>query len=275
MLRLSHVVREVAGDRYLNGEGGDVRAAGSRRLLLRHAANYAAAAELAAAHAPAGPVVDVGSGVGALGVWLAGRLGRPLQLVDADPRVASIAAEAFPETAVALQLGDIPPRSAGVITAMEVIEHLPPSEHLGFVRRLVRRLRPGGLLVISTPDESGYLGGWSGYAPHIGVLDAAGLRRLLAEAGGDAASVWRLEGEVFRLGLLRRMLQPLSNRLWSQVGTSSPTAAARIGQTTSALLTRLRRTSPREPTEEQVSMVPADTGRGDGLIGALWAPTPR
>ncbi len=38
------------------------------------------------------------------------------------------------------------------VLCLEVVEHLPPEAHLGLVLELLRVLRPGGLLVLTTPD---------------------------------------------------------------------------------------------------------------------------
>lgn len=144
----------------------------TERSLYRHVANYLAAADLAqAAELGGGAVLDVGSGTGALAAWMAQRLDAKLHLVDRDPDVRRVASTAFPSAGVHAEIVDAPDAMA-VVTGMEVIEHIAPHEQEDFVRALLTRLRPGGLLVLSTPDESGYVGGWSGYAPHIGCLTA-------------------------------------------------------------------------------------------------------
>jgi len=38
------------------------------------------------------------------------------------------------------------------VLCLEVVEHLPPPQHAGVMRELLRVLRPEGLLVLSTPD---------------------------------------------------------------------------------------------------------------------------
>jgi SAM-dependent methyltransferase len=225
-----HLAREVEDGRKppTNTEGGDVGGSGSRRSLVRHVANYLAAAELVELHdVPAGHLVDVGAGVGTLTAWLARRLARPAHLVDADPAVRATATRAYPGLLVHADLSHPPLGSAAVVTAMEVIEHIPPAGQHGFVRGLLDLLRPGGLLVVSTPDESSYLGGWSGYAPHVGVLDADGVRDLLAGESGQHVQVWRMEGEAFTVGPARRVLQPIGNRVWGAGSAGQRHGAAR------------------------------------------------
>lgn len=44
-----------------------------------------------------------------------------------------------------------------VVTAIEVLEHIPPDEADGFIRNLVRSVRPGGHIVISVPTVNARL----------------------------------------------------------------------------------------------------------------------
>jgi SAM-dependent methyltransferase len=76
-----------------------------------------------------------------------------------------------------------------VVTMWEVIEHLPdPRTTLAEARRL---LRPGGRLVLSTPDAGSLAArasgrrwlGWRKVPEHVFFFDRANLDRLLSEAG--------------------------------------------------------------------------------------------
>jgi SAM-dependent methyltransferase len=270
---LARAARARSG--YVNAQGGDVGATGNARSLVHHVASYVAAADLAATVPVAGPLLDVGSGVGALSVWLATRLGRDLTLVDADPDVRAVAARAFPEAAVLDDLGGFPPAGAAVVTAMEVVEHVARHDQLGFVRALWTRLAPGGILICSTPDETRYAGRWSGYAPHIGSVDAAGLHHLLNAATGEPAAVWRLDGPAFALGPVRRFLEPLGNRLWARLDDRLPaaarTAAGAAGAAVTGAAVRLRGDEERviPPQLLAVTVRPASDGTGTGLLGAV------
>jgi SAM-dependent methyltransferase len=257
-----------------NSEGGDVGGSGSRRSLVRHVANYLAAVRLADGD-PSGPIVDVGAGVGTLTAWLTARLGDTGHLVDADPAVRRAAADAYPELEVHGDLADPPAGCAALVTAMEVIEHIPPDGQHAFVRGLLDLLRPGGLLVMSTPDESGYLGGRSGYAPHVGVLDADALRALLESESSAAAQVWRMEGEVFSLGRLGRFLQPVANRSWGAASALAPKLVDRLVHAAGSSLSRARRwhgEQPRLDVDTDVRLVAPDQGSGTGLLAALRLP---
>lgn len=255
-------------DASVNAQGGDAGQHASGTLLVRHTVNHVVAAQVMSGIDRPGPLLDVGSGVGAFSWWLARHLGRPLHLVDHDAGVRDLAARAFPEATVHADLASAP--SAPVVTAMEVIEHVDPGEQHDFVRGLVERVTPGGVLVCSTPDESGYLGGWSGYAPHIGTLDFGGFWQLLTTSTGLPATVWRIDGPGFVLSPSARVLQPLANRLWTAAQRFSSTGAERA----TALLGRLgrRRPPPAAPRADAYRLTRDPTGQGTGLIGVVHRP---
>ncbi|MBW3601998.1 MAG: class I SAM-dependent methyltransferase [Actinobacteria bacterium] len=274
--------RATPGASQANRQGGHAGSDGSRRSLIRHLANYAAAAALAEQHrghggrpirgdaGHGGRLLDVGSGVGALAAWLAHRLGWDVTLVDADPLVRRVASAAFPHAGIEAHLERVPDGSAALVTAMEVVEHVPAAAQPGFVAALRAKVAPGGLLVVSTPDESGYPGAWSGYAPHVGVLDAGGLERLLRGHAGPDAIVWRLEGEVFALDGVRRLLHPLVNRAWGLAAGAAPGACHTLGGWVAGVLGRVR-PGGRVRTDD-VRLVPPAEGSGTGLLGVVRVP---
>jgi SAM-dependent methyltransferase len=264
--------RAARGDGYVNQEGGDVGGHSTERSLYRHVANYLAAAELAEQTGLHDSVLDVGSGTGALGAWVAERLGAELHLVDRDAAVREVARRAFPRARVHADLEEVGRATVGVVVAMEVIEHIPPAEQAAFTASLVKRVEPGGMLVMSTPDESGYLGGWSGYAPHIGPLDAGGLHDLLtAAAPAGQVGVWRLEGDPFHLGPVRRVVQPIANRLWTRLGpVLQPVVHRLVGPATA--LADLARTHAGPELAPEVHAIPAARGSGTGMIGVVRLP---
>ncbi|HET9516290.1 MAG TPA: methyltransferase domain-containing protein [Actinoplanes sp.] len=265
--------RNARGAGYVNQEGGDVGEHSTERSLYRHVANYLAAAELAEAAKLSNSVLDVGSGTGALGAWVAERLGAELHLVDRDAAVRRVAQAAFPQAHVHAELTELPQATVGMVTAMVVIEHVAPAEQADFVAALVSRVEPGGLLVMSTPDESGYLGGWSGYAPHIGPLTAPQLDALLrsaAPAGADVM-VWRMQGDAFHLGKVRRVVHPVANRLWTRLEpVLSPVTHRLVGP--AAKFADLARTHAGPAMAPEVHVVPATEGAGTGLLGVVTVP---
>lgn len=213
-------------DAALNVEGGDPGGFGSPLLVARHVANYQAAADaVSALGAPDGAVLDVGCGVGALSAWTADRLGRDLVLCDQDAAVVAFGGETF-GVPVVTDLAEA--ESAPVVLAMEVLEHVPPGGHEGFLGALWSRVRPGGILVLSTPDETSYPGGWSGYAPHVGCVSPRALHDLLDRTTDGDAQVWRLDGGPYDMSWPRRALERVANTAWTAVQRGAPRVAERL-----------------------------------------------
>ena len=101
--------------------------------------------------------LDVGCGAGLLAEPLA-RLGANVTGIDASPEVVAVARE----HAEAMGL-DIDYRSGDVgnlegrfdlITCMEVLEHV--ADPALFISALAKRLAPNGLLILSTPNQTGW-----------------------------------------------------------------------------------------------------------------------
>jgi SAM-dependent methyltransferase len=256
-----------------NAQGGDPAHHASANLLVRHTVNYLLAADVAEDVKAAGPVLDVGSGVGVFSVWLARRLERPLHLVDHDDQVLQLAHRSFGDVSTHTDITDAP--RAAVVTAMEVLEHISYGEQSAFVRAMLDRVEPGGVLICSTPDERGYLGGWSGYAPHIGTLNAASLGTLLHNAAGLPVQVWRIDGPGFRLRPLQRVGEPLANRVWSVAQARVPGLVDRAA----GILGQLRRERvdvfDPGPPDDAFSVAPADAldAPGTGLLAVIRVPS--
>jgi len=277
----SNLVPDVAGalpflnkaivrqrDAALNVEGGDVGGHGSPVLVARHVCNYQAAVEVVRAlGVPAGRMVDVGCGVGALAAWAASELGRDLVLCDQDAAVVRFGAATFEVDAVT-DLADAP--TAAVVTAMEVLEHVPPQIQRSFVAGLWAKVESSGVLVLSTPDESSYPGGWSGYAPHVGVLNPGGLQALLIEVTGVEVQVVRLDGGPYEVPVLRRWLERILNGTWNGVQRTAPGLATRLAS-------RAGRAEPLDlddllPAATPVSVVPPSQGTGAGMLAIAQKP---
>lgn len=263
-------LREVRERTHRNFDGGDAGHQWDQGLVVRHAVNYAVAADRAAAVVDDGVVIDVGAGAGGFSVWAAGALGRSLVIVDQDAGHRELASRAFPDVTVHASMADVD--AAPVVLCMEVVEHVDRSSQAGFVAELGTLVRPGGMLVMSTPDESGYLGGWSGYAPHVATLDAAALDELLrAVLPGWQVDVARVDGPGFELSALGRVGVPAANRVWSAVDSRLP----RLTHELAYRIHRLgnHRAAPPAPDPSLFRVGPAEQGDGTGLVARAVRPS--
>ncbi|HEX2205365.1 MAG TPA: methyltransferase domain-containing protein [Longimicrobium sp.] len=146
-----------------------------------------------ARHAGGGTLVDVGCGTGNLWRFLDGRFGRYVG-VDA------VRYEGFPDDgefhAADLDAGTtgLPEGTGDVVAAVETIEHLENPR--AFVRELARIARPGGWVIVTTPNQLSLLSRATlllrgehnafrdaSYPAHITALLEVDLRRIAAECG--------------------------------------------------------------------------------------------
>ena len=101
--------------------------------------------------------LDVGCGAGLLAEPLA-RLGAKVTGVDASPEVIAVAGEHANGSGLEInyRAGELTSIEGqfDLVTCMEVIEHV--ANPAVFVQALAKRLAPGGLLVLSTPNATGW-----------------------------------------------------------------------------------------------------------------------
>jgi 2-polyprenyl-6-hydroxyphenyl methylase / 3-demethylubiquinone-9 3-methyltransferase len=101
--------------------------------------------------------LDVGCGAGLLTEPLA-RLGARVTGIDASPEVVAVAQEHAAAMALDIHYhaGDVQDLQGrfDLVTAMEVIEHV--ADPSVFLKALARRLAPGGLLILSTPNATAW-----------------------------------------------------------------------------------------------------------------------
>jgi 2-polyprenyl-6-hydroxyphenyl methylase/3-demethylubiquinone-9 3-methyltransferase len=140
--------------------------------------------------------LDVGCGAGLLAEPLA-RLGARVTGIDASPEVIEVARDHAARQGLAIdyRAGEVEALEGefDLVTAMEVIEHV--ADPAAFLKALARRLAPGGLLVMSTPNATAMskllmitLGEGLGQIPRgthefERFIAPEGMKQLLADAG--------------------------------------------------------------------------------------------
>jgi SAM-dependent methyltransferase len=198
-----------------NLEGGSVEQQRDRRLQLHHCANYAAVlavlkslghdpkSEEDFGHVPSLRLLELGCGSGALTSVLARVMpeGWKIEATDYSERLLTGARARFECSNLSFRHLDVrsigPERLAGVdaVLVLEVIEHLPPEEAVGLLRRVYDALPPGGMMVMTTIDRAAFPRPFSGYAPHFVEYTHRSLSQLL----GDRQRSPFEEYNVFRL----------------------------------------------------------------------------
>ena len=104
-------------------------------------------------------VLDVGCGSGVFAHRLAAH-GCDVLGVDANPRAVAYARATFAANGLAFREGyldalDLPSASFDAATCMEIVEHVEPFQVAELLATLHRVLRPGGRLLLSTPNYRG------------------------------------------------------------------------------------------------------------------------
>src|SRR5262249_54310327 len=112
-------------------------------------------------NAPDGPWLDIGCG---RGEWLsaASKSGHPVRGIDSNARSAAYCRQQGFDAvhAEALEyLQDAPDESVAVISAFHVVEHVTADYLLSVFQEIARVLKPGGLLILETPDPANLLMG--------------------------------------------------------------------------------------------------------------------
>jgi 2-polyprenyl-6-hydroxyphenyl methylase / 3-demethylubiquinone-9 3-methyltransferase len=101
--------------------------------------------------------LDVGCGAGLLAEPLA-RLGAKVTGIDAAPEVIAVARQHAAAVGIEIdyRVGDVQQLDGqfDLVTSLEVIEHV--ADPATFLKALAARLAPGGLLILSTPNATGW-----------------------------------------------------------------------------------------------------------------------
>jgi SAM-dependent methyltransferase len=135
---------------------------------------------------PASRVLEVGCGQGSVGVRLAAE-GHDYTGVELDGDSAAVAAARFVETGLPGTVVHGSVETAGldggydVLCAFEVLEHL--DDDSGALKSWLGQVRPGGLVLVSTPAWQDRFGPMDSAVGHFRRYDPPQMRALLAGAG--------------------------------------------------------------------------------------------
>lgn len=161
------------GERMVTGQTGPIEA--------EHYHRYFLARELSRAK----DVLDVASGEGYGSAFLA-QTARSVVGIDIDPASVEHAAREYRSANLRYTEGEatklpLDDHSVDVVVSFETIEHL--ADQCAFLAEVKRLLRPGGFLIVSTPDMNVYSGPGTEANPyHVRELTEPEFRETLARA---------------------------------------------------------------------------------------------
>lgn len=162
---------------------------------------------LAGRHPGGGILLDVGCGTGALRPYLGERFGR-YEGADAVRYEELPTEAAFHRIDLDSGRVPLPDGYADVVTAVETIEHLENPR--AFARELTRLAKPGGWVVVTTPNQLSLLSKFTlllrnefnafragSYPAHLTALLEIDLRRIACECGwADTAIGYSCSGRI-------------------------------------------------------------------------------
>ena len=125
----------------------------SGKMFREHVSRYVYASKLAAG----GHALDIGCGKG-YGTYYLAKLAKSAEGLDMNAASIDVARAHFRGAHLSYRVGDALKvatlgKSFDVITAFEIIEHLPPAATDHFLCGIGRLLAPGGKALISTPNH--------------------------------------------------------------------------------------------------------------------------
>jgi SAM-dependent methyltransferase len=137
---------------------------------------------------PRDKVLDVGSGIGNFSVVCTGEY----RGVETNPRAVEDARKLGRNVHLGF-VQDEKPNSFDVVTVFQVLEHVEDPK--SFLQACVKCLRPGGRLIVSTPNLNGIMGYLSSeilnYPPHhMSWWSASSLQALIADCDCKVAKFW-------------------------------------------------------------------------------------
>ena len=160
---------DFTGERFVPSVSGEIE--------TEHIGRYLFAAPLCAGRR----VLDIASGEG-YGTAMLAQVAADVLGVDIDPESVEHANRVYGREGLRFEVGSceqIPAKrdAFDVVVSFETIEHI--EDHARFLREIRRVLRPGGILICSTPDKSVYLAGQDKNPYHKKELTGAEFEELL------------------------------------------------------------------------------------------------
>jgi 2-polyprenyl-3-methyl-5-hydroxy-6-metoxy-1,4-benzoquinol methylase len=183
--------------------------------------------------APAKRLLDVGCGEGGL-LEFASRRGFEATGIELSAYMAKQARRLHGVKVIEgrLEAAGLPGETFEVVTALEVIEHL--TDPLGWLREVRRILKPGGLLLLTTPNAlcaSRYGSAWLGFHmsfEHLTFFEKRTIAHALRLADLHLVETWtRGRGMVPQRTLVNRIGMALRDRIIRRAIATFPSAFAR------------------------------------------------
>ena len=170
---------------------------GPQALIRERVAHYLPRVTAAGAGTPDAPLADLGCG---RGEWLAVLSEAGLTAFGVDSNATAIArTQALGVTAFEADVGQWmsarAPQSLGAISALHVVEHLPFEVLVRVLDEALRVLRPGGLLILETPDPANIMVATSSFwldPSHLRPIPADLLAFTVQSRGFEAVEIERL-----------------------------------------------------------------------------------
>jgi len=171
-------------------------------------------------------VIDVGCGEG-FGAYCLSLKARKVLGIDMLPDLSEYAGERYGSTgldylSLDIMSGDVAIERADVICALDVIEHVP--DDVAFVKALLDLARPGGTVIISTPNKLvSYVLFGRLYEYHLREYAHADIQRLIRQTGCSECRVYCVNpGYISSLTLMEIIKSrvgaklPLALREWAK-----------------------------------------------------------
>lgn len=131
-------------------------------------------------------VLEVGFGNGDF-MTFCKRRGWSVTGTEINPELVSVARGAGFDARPASDLGGLSADSFDLLVTIDVLEHIPPEDTIGFLQSLLRVLKPGGSLVAHFPNADSPFGLYNqnGDATHVNAIGTGKARYYAHAAGAD------------------------------------------------------------------------------------------